>query len=68
MLMRAADHVEHRLPFFLFDDFERALERRQKLLWIVDHFAVAFVGATIFITRPDAFITAADALPVPTMT
>ena len=41
--MTSADHIQHGLPLFLFDDFERALERRQNLLWIVDHLAVAAV-------------------------
>ena len=38
--MAAANHVQHRLALFFFDDFERALERRQNLLRIVDHLAV----------------------------
>jgi len=42
-LVRPADHVQHGLPLLLFDDFERALERRQNLLRIVDHFTVAAV-------------------------
>ena len=50
--MSPADHVEHGLAFFLADDFESALQRRQNLLRIVDHFAVAAVGGdNHFVTR-----------------
>jgi len=39
--MAAANHIQHRLPFFLFDDLESALQCRQNLLRIIDHLAVA---------------------------
>ena len=47
--MRPANHVQHGLAFFLLDDFERAFERRQDLLRIVDHLAVAAVGFDDFL-------------------
>jgi hypothetical protein len=36
--MAATNHVQHRLAFFFFDDFERALERRQLWLPYLDDF------------------------------
>lgn len=47
-LMAAADDVQNRLPFFLFDNLERALERRQNLLWIVNHLAISAMGLDDF--------------------
>ena len=45
--MAAANHVEHGLVLFLFDDFERALERRQLWLRQLDDF-VPFGMPSIF--------------------
>ncbi len=46
--MRSANHIEHRLALLLFDDFKGALERRQHLLRVVDHLAVAAMGLDDF--------------------
>ena len=54
--MTAANHIQHRLALLLFDDFKGALERRRRLLRVVDHLAVAAMGLD------DLFVSAATAL------
>jgi hypothetical protein len=39
----AADHVQHRLPFLLFHNFQRALQRHKKFLGTIDYFDLAAV-------------------------
>jgi hypothetical protein len=48
-LVRPANDIQYRLASFLFDDLERALQRRRKLLRVIDLLVVFVFGLFFFI-------------------